>query len=87
MSRLTKKDLMEIVAAVEQRVRAEMQIKIHTLEEKLHDMEISIRTASLHATRVNETRMKNLETFQETSTKRLANLEWADITRELDRRR
>ena len=86
MNSVTKEELIETVAAAEQRVRTEMQAKIDALEEKLHDIEIGIRTSNLHATRLIESRMKNLEVFLETSTKRLAPLEWADFTREKGRR-
>jgi hypothetical protein len=83
---LTKKELKEELTAMEERLR-----------EYVHDTETKLLTAFHKFTTTNDTRMRNLETFQATSTERLAELEAAgrlsalelrvaEIEKKLDRR-
>jgi hypothetical protein len=84
-SPLTKKDLLEALGGLEQRLEAKleamMDTKLNALEERLreyvHDVETGLLKAFHEYSMRNESRFKNLETFQATSTERLSSLEAA----------
>ena len=104
-SPLTKKDLLEALGNLEQRLEAKfealMDTTLNALEERLreyvHDTETGLLKAFHEYAMRNESRFKNLETFQATGTERLSSLEAAgrlsalelkvaEIEKKLDRR-
>ena len=100
-SPLTKKDLLEALGSLEQRLEGVIDSKLNALEERLreyvHDTETGLLKALHEYSMRHESRFKNLETFQATGTERLSSLEAAgrlaalelkvaEIEKKLDRR-
>ncbi len=98
---LTKQDLLEALSGLEQRLEQRFEGKLSGLEERLreyvHDTETRLLKAFHEYAMRNESRFKNLETFQATGTERLSSLEAAgrlsalelkvaEIEKKLDRR-
>ena len=94
---LIRKDMVELLGALEQRFDAKLDSLESRIREYVHDTETNLLTAFHKFQTMNDSRMRNLETFQSTSTLRLAELEAAgrlsalelkvaEIEKKLDRR-